>query len=237
LLPTKPLDHPTPERPHRVYAALTNHCNRSCPWCSTCSSPRGTTFLTLGAFHEALPADAPFEVQLEGGEPTLHPRFSAFVHAARTHPSCTRLVVVTNGVRLPRREALLRVWAERLGVPLTLKLSVNHHLLARDEGLLDLAATLRNVFDALGGDRRLVLNVRLRKGVAEDEEDLVGRVRDAGLLPVSNVFFLQRYGFADGRAEWDAPFLVGTNFSMLNPDGRVFGPDLVARSDAMRELP
>ena len=40
-----PHDHPTPNRPHRIYATLTNHCNRACPWCSTCSSPRGGTFL------------------------------------------------------------------------------------------------------------------------------------------------------------------------------------------------
>ena len=46
----KPLDHPTPDRPHRLYYALTNHCNRTCPWCSTCSSPQGSTFLTLDAY-------------------------------------------------------------------------------------------------------------------------------------------------------------------------------------------
>ena len=51
------------------------------------------------------------------------------------------------------------------------------------------------------------------------------------------MFHLQRYGFAQKREDWDEPFLVGTHFTMLNPDGSAFGPDLVARSDAMRRLP
>jgi uncharacterized radical SAM superfamily Fe-S cluster-containing enzyme len=96
---TTPLDHPTPARPHRVYAALTNHCNRACPWCSTCSSPAGGTFLSLDDFERALPEQGPFEVQLEGGEPTVHPRFWDFVVRARAIERCTRLVLCTNGVR------------------------------------------------------------------------------------------------------------------------------------------
>ena len=51
------------------------------------------------------------------------------------------------------------------------------------------------------------------------------------------MFHLQRYGFAQKHEDWDEPFLVGSHFTMLNPDGRAFGPDLVARSDAMRRLP
>src|SRR5688572_24123582 len=133
----RPLDHPTADRPHRVYVALTNHCNRACPWCSTCSSPRGATWLTVADFLAALPAEGPFQVQLEGGEPTIHPEFQEFVRLAREHPRCRRLVVCTNGVVLPRRPGPLRRWLERLGEPLTLKVSVNHHLLERDRGLLD----------------------------------------------------------------------------------------------------
>ncbi len=231
-----PLDHPTPDRPHRVYATLTNHCNRACPWCSTCSSPDGSTYLSLDAFRAALPSEGRFEVQMEGGEPTVHPDFDAFVDVAREHPRCTRLVVVTNGVRLPRSAAPLGTWVERLGTPATVKLSVNHHLLERDPGLLDLARLLRDVIASCGEDRCLVLNVRRRRGAADDDRAVLERVRAAGLADDANDFFLQRYGFAADEPGWDAPFLVGTNFSLLNPDGRVHGTDLVARSEAMRRL-
>jgi hypothetical protein len=72
---------------------------------------------------------------LEGGvwaEPTLHPQVWDFVRIAREHPRCVHLVLCTNGVVLPRTREKLRAWIERLGTPLTLKLSLNHHLLDHD---------------------------------------------------------------------------------------------------------
>ena len=234
---TVPLDHPTPERPHRVYVALTNHCNRACPWCSTCSSPSGSTWMSVEAFRAALPPAGPFQVQLEGGEPTIHPRFQELVAIARANPRCDRLVLCTNGVVLPRDPSRLRAWIERLGAPLTLKLSVNHHLLDRDPGLLPLCASLAETFDALGGDRLLVLNVRLRRGVEDDDRRVAEADERAGLLPRANVFVLQRYGFAADEAAWDPPRPVFDTFTLVNPDGREFGPDLLARSEAMRVLP
>ncbi len=227
-----PLDHPTATRPHRVYAALTNHCNRACPWCSTYSSPRGSTWLALEAFEAALP-EGLFEVQLEGGEPTMHPQFWEFVERARSNPRCSRLVLCTNGVVMPR-DARLKGWIEELGAPLTVKLSINHYLLEHDKGLMQLAAMTRDAIRDLGGDRLLILNVRLRPG---RDEWVRAAVSDAGLLQHANVFDLQRYGLASGETEWDSPFLAGQNFRMVNPDGEVFGPDLLSRSEAMGKLP
>jgi MoaA/NifB/PqqE/SkfB family radical SAM enzyme len=232
-----PLDHPTPDRPYRVYFALTNHCNRSCPWCSTCSSPRGGTWLTLDDYVARFPPSGPFQVQLEGGEPTVHPQFWEFVHLARAHPRCTHLVVCTNGVVLPRQPDRLRGWLERLGTPLTVKLSVNHHLLDRDPGLMALARLLRDLVAELAGERLLVLNVRLRRSYEGDDRRVTEAIRAAGLEPHANVFFLQRYGFASGEEGWDLPAPVSDRFTVVNPDGSAFGPDLLARSEAMRVLP
>ncbi len=233
----RPLDYPTPERPFRLYVALTNHCNRSCPWCSTCSSPHGQTFLTPEEFVARLPREGPFQVQLEGGEPTAHPDFWEFVRLARAHPRCTHLVICTNGVVLPRCPDRLRAWVERLGTPLTVKLSINHHLLDADPGLIDLAVDLRDTFRALGDERLLVLNVRLRRGYEEDDRRVREAVERAGLLPHANVFFLQRYGFASDEVNWDLPAPVWDQFALVNPDGEVFGPNLIARSEGMRALP
>lgn len=230
---TLPLDHPTPTRPFRVYAALTNHCNRACPWCSTCSSPRGSTFLTLDALRAQLPAEGPFELQLEGGEPTIVPAFWDFVALGRNEPRCTRIVLCTNGVVLPRQPARLAGYLERLGAPLLIKLSINHHLLEHDPGLLALA---KLVAESLRPQQELLLNVRLRRGVAGDDRAVREAVHAAGLAPLANFFFLQRYGFASDEHGWDDPFVVADRFVLVNPDGARFGADLVARSEAMRVL-
>ncbi|HEY3838818.1 MAG TPA: radical SAM protein [Bryobacteraceae bacterium] len=232
-----PLDHPTPQRAHRLYFALTNHCNRACPWCSTCSSPRGKSWLSLENYTAAFPTEGRFQVQLEGGEPTLHPRFWDFVRIAREHPRCEHLVLCTNGVVLPRGREDLRHYIARLGVPLTLKLSVNHYLLDHDKSLIDLAVALREAFAEMNGDRTLVVNVRLRRGIEDDDRRVAERVVQAGLLPVANIFYLQRYGFAANHTDWEPPAPVWNEFSLINPDGQIFGPDLIARSEAMRVLP
>jgi hypothetical protein len=234
---SRPLDHPTPDRPHRVYLALTNHCNRACPWCSTCSSPRGDTWLSLDSCIASLPPSGLFQMQLEGGEPTLHPQFWDFVQLASAHPRCSHLVVCTNGVVLPRIPSKLRAWLERLGENVTLKLSINHYLLEHDPGLMELATQLRDTFLDLGGGRLLVLNVRLRRGYANDDREVYRRVEEAGLLPHANVFYLQRYGFASDQDDWELPAPVTDRFTLVNPDGRVFGPNLLARSEGMRGLP
>ncbi len=134
-----PRDRPSASRAHRVYVATTNHCNRACPWCSTCSSPRGRTWISISDYRASFPSEGPFEVQLEGGEPTIHPEFFALVQLARADPRCVRVVVVSNSVVVPREREALQSWLARLGAPLTFKLSINHHLLARDRGLLERA--------------------------------------------------------------------------------------------------
>jgi hypothetical protein len=237
-VPEVPLDHPQPGRPFRLYAALTNHCNRACPWCSTCSAPAGDVFLEPARLAGLLASlgDGPYELQLEGGEPTTHPAFWSFVSRARADLRCARLILCTNGVVLPRSPARLRAWVERLGAPLTLKLSVNHHLLGRDPGLIGLCVMLRDVFEALGGNRLLVLNVRRRRGAPEDDAWVMEAVRAAGLEAMANDFFLQRYGFAVGEAAWDPPFAVADRFVLVNPDGTTHGTDLFGRSEAMRAL-
>jgi MoaA/NifB/PqqE/SkfB family radical SAM enzyme len=231
-----PHDHPYPGRLHRVYVALTNHCNRACPWCSTWSSPAGRTWIAWEQLAASLP-EGPCEVQLEGGEPTVHPDFWDFVARLRADPRCRKLILCTNGVALPRRAQRLREWLARLGAPLLIKLSINHHLIEHDSGLLDLATAVRDALAQLGGAREVVCNVRLRRGYAEDDRAVAEAVTRAGLDGHANVFFLQRYGMASGETGWEAPFLAGHNFRMVNPDGTVYGPDLLARSEAMGRLP
>lgn len=230
-----PLDRPHTERPHRLYVATSNYCNRSCPWCCTCSSPKGQTLLSIAAYKNAFPEHGDFEVQLEGGEPTIHPDFFAMVAEARAQARCKRIILVTNGVELPREESDLLSWLEPFGPAFTLKLSINHYLLEKDNDLLALAQLIHTCFQKTGDDRQLVLNVRLRPDNDADQT-IPNLVEAAGLSNCANIFYLQRYGFAEKRKNWERPFIVGGNFSMLNPDGTLHDTNLIDRSNAMRGL-
>ena len=221
---------------HRVYFAITNACNRACPWCSVYSRPGLSTHLPLERFRALLPSEGRFEAQLEGGEPTLHGDLEDMIEAARATGRCDRVVLCTNGVRLPHEEAALSAWIARLGTPTTIKLSVNHHLFETDPHHLARAEAAARAVErqrATGRDVALVLNLRRRKSGDRDEW-LRARVEAAGLLAWTNDFFLQRYGLASGDEALDAPFLAGLRFTLVNPDGSAHGTDLIARSEAMR---
>ncbi|MFC1743614.1 radical SAM protein [Candidatus Riflebacteria bacterium] len=230
-----PLDHPYQDRPHRLYVTLTNYCNRACPWCSTYSSPAGSTFLSFETFLSSIPKNGFFEIQLEGGEPTLHPDFWKFVNFAREARRCQLLVVCSNGTVLPRQEIRLRDWLKKFDMPITIKLSINHYLLEHDEELLRLALLLKQLMPEVRPENKLILNVRLRKGSYKDDQHVVDHIEKMGLMAESNIFFLQAYGLAS-EENWEKPYLVGSNFRIINPDGRIFGPELIARSEAMREM-
>ena len=228
-----PHDHPSRRERARLYVALTNACNRACPWCSTYSGPRGRTHLSPEALlaHLPPPGATPIDVQLEGGEPLVHPDFWVIIGMLRANLEVATLILCTNGFLVPRSAAALDAWLARLGAPLLVKLSINHHLLARDRRLLDVARLL----DERLGDA-LVLNVRRRRG-GDDDAWVMERVRDAGLAHRANDFFLQRYGRAADETTWDEPFVVRGDFTLVNPDGAPFVGDLVARSEAMGRLP
>ncbi|MCA9300905.1 MAG: radical SAM protein, partial [Phycisphaerales bacterium] len=222
-------------RPCRLYFAITNACNRACPWCSVYSRPGLRSFLGADAFVALLPEEGPFEVQFEGGEPTLHPELPLMVTVARATGRCTRVVICTNGVRWPRDTRRLVDLLRGFGSPLTIKISVNHHLFEHDPGLIERAEHLIEAARLVGG-AEIVINLRRRRG-GDDDEWLRNLVSDAGLLPWTNDFFLQRYGLASDDEQLQPPHLAGTHFTLYNPDGSEWGTDLISRSEAMKELP
>lgn len=229
-------DAPVAGRPRRVYVALTNACNRACPWCSTHSGPDRSTFIDEQAFRAALPAEGPFELQLEGGEPTLHPRLFDFVALARATGRCRRFVLCTNGVRLPRRPAALAGWLDRWPRPLTIKVSANHHLIERDPRHVEALRALADAIEATTGVE-LVINLRRRPAAPDADRWVRDALDAAGLMAYANDFWLQRYGKAADDETLAPPYLAGTDFTLINPDGADFGTDLVARSEAMGRMP
>src|SRR3989338_929460 len=85
----------------RYYFAVTNACNRSCEFCSCYSRPGKKTYLSLEKFKEILPTEGLFEIQLEGGEPLIHPRIEEMIRYAQATGRCEKVILGTNAVMLP----------------------------------------------------------------------------------------------------------------------------------------
>jgi len=230
-----PNDRPN-DRPFRVYVALTNHCNRACPWCSTYSSPAGSTFITLQQYKKSFPKGIQFEVQLEGGEPTIHPEFMEIMKYTNNMNQCTKIVIVTNGTVIPRGKKKLRKWLSSLGNKTTIKLSINHYLLTYDNKLFDLACDIKEMY-LRGEIEGFVINVRLRKEEDEENEEIISEIKKRNLNDITNTFWLQKYGYGSSQENWEEPFIVSDQFSLINPDGSTSGINLIRRSNVMRDLP
>lgn len=239
------LDSPHAGRCFRLYIALTSKCNRECPFCSMHASPRGGCFIDPAAIERHVPASGPYAVQLEGGEPFLHPRFREIVARFGTDDRCERVIISTNGTFFPvvMRDASIdqastitsmNAFVRSFPGRTTFKVSLNQHLLERDAHLFEKATCFMCACNDAGID--VIFNLRKRPGVPDKDAWLEALVDSHGLRSNTNAFFLQAYGRNAGDPAAAPPFIVGTNWTGVNPDGRAWGTDLLARSEAMKEV-
>lgn len=237
----------------RYYFALTNDCNRECEMCCTYSRPGKSTYLTFERYQEILPKEGRFEIQLEGGEPLMHPNLEDMIKYAQDTGRCDRVILGTNGVLLPYKYsnrnvdreksiAAIKLYFLRFNPPFLLKPSINSHLISRDRLHLDKMEVIKDTFKELkvNGDYDLKFNVRrMRKPLSKDDDEwLVEELKKRDLDSFSNIFFYQRYGFGKDRTELELPFIVQNpvEFHLISPDGKDYGTDLIARSEGMKEL-
>ncbi|MEX2682311.1 MAG: radical SAM protein [Candidatus Sigynarchaeota archaeon] len=240
------LDAPFAGRDFRLYVAVTNRCNMACPFCSMYSTLAGTTFITLEQVLAHVPREGNYQVQLEGGEPLLHPYIREFAMHFAHDERCTRIIISTNGTLFPFKvaggvidenasRAALRSFFSRFPARMTLKVSLNHHLLEHDPLLFEKAKFLLRCTAGTGID--VIFNLRKRNDPKVGFDEALEKAIDVhGLRGVTNSFFLQRYGRNSNDEKAEPPFIVGTNWCGVNPDGSAWSIDLIGRSEAMRRL-
>src|ERR1017187_8317525 len=103
---------------NRLYFSLTNKCNMTCPFCCMYSSPEKNTFLKFSEFQSWVDRwDEDFELQLEGGEPFLHPFFYLFLEYAHSTDKCKKIIISTNGVLLMKHLQRLTDFLEFSKIP------------------------------------------------------------------------------------------------------------------------
>lgn len=186
----------------RFYFNVTNKCNTRCGFCCMWSSPSKSTFLSLPLFEEILNSKRDnFELQLEGGEPFLHPEFYDFLEIAKNTKRCSKITISTNGLVLQHHIENMACFSANDKIPLIIKPSLNYHLISVRENIFKYYQEILKKYK----DRiEIKFNVRLRK----NDEWLLEALEEHDLLSSSNVFELQSYGRYSNRKTYKKPFIV-----------------------------
>lgn len=214
----------------RLYINITNACNTDCPFCCMYSGTDKGRYMTFGTYRTILDSSAgELEVQLEGGEPLLHPELFRFADYAVGTGRCRKLIILTNGLALPQYMKRLTDFSASNNLPLELKISVNYWLMQTESRHLQ---NLRALIQAAAETSAVQIRLNVRKRKTGDES-MEAELERYGLLPYSNIYYLQSYGKLKGSPLYEGPVIVQniSNWVLYASDGTCFGQDLVARSE------
>jgi MoaA/NifB/PqqE/SkfB family radical SAM enzyme len=184
-----------------------------------------TTFLDFDVYKNIIDSYiGPIEIQLEGGEPLLHPYISLFLSYATYTKKCDKIIISTNGILLDNFLDELVLLSER--VPIVIKRSINYHLYELDK---DIFKKCKDTYTAIEfiDNIDIVFNVR-----TSDGDGISDKLKEYGIREQSNVFPFQRYGRFSSREDLFKPFICENidNWSIFASDGTEFGKDLIRRS-------
>jgi len=225
----------------RVYINILNKCNERCPFCCMYSGPEKNTIMPFSTFEDILQNERTgplVEVQLEGGEPLLHPNLYLFLEYIH-YLDVPKIIITTNGILLRKHLPKLTEFASRTQTTLVIKVSVNSHLLKQPTKLgMDHFEQLKDLYLATEFLPNVIIlfNVRLRAN--HEDDDIVEGLRRTDLLKHSNVFQLQSYGRYSEQTEYEKPVIVQNikQWNIYSSDGICFGQDLVARSNHEKDV-
>lgn len=218
----------------RLYINITNKCNVCCPFCCQYSSPQRDCFMAFDTFQSIVDKHEKFEVQLEGGEPTIHPEFVRMVSYCLNHKECGRVVIQSNGIE---RALLERCLIEKdLWTKLVFKISFNEYLYKlgkstsvrnniKNNHLFNLLLLKQNI--QFVPNVKLIINARTSEN---DSIDLRQLLEDNGLIENAVIYKIQKYGRSKEGAK---PFIKQNieDWKIFASDGKYFGQDLISRSE------
>jgi MoaA/NifB/PqqE/SkfB family radical SAM enzyme len=197
------------------------------------SEPRKTTFLSFNRFKEIIGVNSDlFELQLEGGEPFLHPDFYTFLEYVNNLKSCTKITISSNGILLNKHLQRLVYFSGVSKIPLTIKRSINYYLFNIDNDIFktcsDLHIAIKNIKDF-----KIEFNVRLRK----EDGWITEKLKEYNIFDQSSVYDLQNYGRMEDTS-YVKPFIVRNidEFFVYASDGTCFNDNLVERSEYEKTL-
>ena len=119
-LQATPMPRPSLERqllnivPHpqlQIETHLVEHCNLNCQMCTHFSPLAHPKFTEIESFSQDMQrlqdlfCNNVSYIMLLGGEPLLHPRVAEFLEIARKHFRNAKIILYTNGLKIPQMEA------------------------------------------------------------------------------------------------------------------------------------
>ena len=220
----------------RFYFALTNKCNRTCKYCSCFSRPNKTTFLSFDIIKNYIDSvDCEFEIQLEGGEPLLHPEFFDIIEYSVNTGRCSKVILTSNFALVDNIASFFYRLNLKQLKNFLVKPSINYELYTEES---DFFSKMKSIKDTLKDYPKFELKFNVRLDKSEDDEVILKNLEEFGLTEDSSVFYYQRYGYAADNEDFDLPFIITehVDFNLISPDGKDFGMDLIARSEHMKGL-
>lgn len=218
----------------RLYINLTNNCNANCEFCCMWSDSSKKTFMNFETFKKIIDNHTEeFELQLEGGEPLLSENLYLFMEYARDTKRCTKIIILTNGIKLQSHLDRLINFHKFYNIPIDIKISINYWLYKMDNECIEKARDMYLATEFID-DFNIKLNVRLRK----EDEWLKNLIIEKDLKEISSIFYLQRYGKYQDKSDYELPVIVQNidDWYIYSCDGECFGKDLIKRSNYEKEL-
>nr|WP_280673468.1 hypothetical protein [Dysgonomonas sp. PH5-37] len=190
--------------------------------------------MSFDVFRSIVDEHKKFEVQFEGGEPTIHPEFIRMVSYCLNHQECGRVVIQSNGIE---RALLERCLIEKdFYTKLVFKISFNEYLYKlgvpksvdykiKNSHLFNLLLLKQNI--QFVPNVKLIINARTTENDNNDVKKLLG---NNGLIDNAVVYKIQKYGRSK---EGVKPFIKQNieDWKIFASDGKCFEQDLISRSE------
>lgn len=176
--------------------------------------------------------DSEFELQLEGGEPLLHPSIYLFIEYAISKNGCKKVNILTNGLVLEKHIHRIVELCKWYKTPFEIKVSVNYWLIKVNQDHIKKLEKLIFATEYIE-NFKISLNVRKR----EDDEWIDDEIAKYKLAKYANSFYFQAYGKMTG-SNYGKPVIAQniTDWHIFACDGKDFGQDLIARSEYEKTL-
>jgi MoaA/NifB/PqqE/SkfB family radical SAM enzyme len=198
------------------------------------SSSKKNTFMSFETFKNIIDNYSDdFELQLEGGEPLLHPDLYLFLEYARNSGRCKKVIITTNGILLYDHLDKLVNFHKYYQIPVLIKMSINYLLYKMDKDIFKKGRDLFLATEFIDGFY-IKFNVRLR----HSDDYIVDMLKENKIYEQSNVYYLQRYGKYENESDYDLPVIVQNidDWFIFACDGKCFNKNLIERSNYERTL-